>query len=93
MAEWRLYIGARYTSVAVVPDGRCPSMWRVTRGGRLSDMAILPCARDVALSWARPRGLGSGEVVHWVLGPSEERERTPVIEQPRSLATPAPTSK
>jgi hypothetical protein len=63
--ELRLYIGKRFTGITVVPDDRWPGMWRVRNGDCLSDMVNLTRAKDAALYWARPRGLGGEEIVRW----------------------------
>jgi hypothetical protein len=61
-----LYIGKRFTGVFVRPDATWPGMWRVhTADGQVSDMVNLTRAKDAAIAWARPKGLGGGEVVHW----------------------------
>jgi hypothetical protein len=66
MTSTWLYIGNRSTGVTLRPDSRWPQMWRVhSRDGRVSDMVNLTRAKDAAVAWARPRGLGSGEVVRW----------------------------
>jgi len=49
----------------LVPDDRWPGMWRVRNGDCLSDMVNLTRAKDAALCWARPRGLGGEEIVRW----------------------------
>jgi hypothetical protein len=40
-------------------------MWRARSGERLSDMVNLTRAKDAAIAWARPRGLGGTETVTW----------------------------
>jgi hypothetical protein len=60
-----LYIGRRKTSVSVRPDFEWPGIWRVHDGDRVSDMVNLSRAKDAAITWARPRGLGSDEVARW----------------------------
>jgi hypothetical protein len=56
----------------VVPDGKWPTMWRVRmRDGCLTDMVNLTRAKDAAIAYARPRGLGSSEIVRW------DRRETP----------------
>lgn len=61
-----LDISGRFTGFAVRPDTRWPGMWRVhAPDGRVSDLANLPRAKDAAVAWARPRGVGGTEVVHW----------------------------
>ncbi len=62
----RLYINSRFTGVTVVPDAEWPDMWRIRHDdGRLSDMVNLSRAKDAAITWARPRGLGGGEAAQW----------------------------
>jgi len=60
-----LHIGRRKTGVSVHPDPVWPAMWRVHQGGRVSDMVNISRAKEAAISWARPRGLGASEVAHW----------------------------
>jgi hypothetical protein len=67
----RLSIGKRFTGITVVPDDRWPDMWRVRNGEYLSDAVNLTRAKDAALCWAHPRGLGGGGVVRW------DRRETP----------------
>jgi hypothetical protein len=40
-------------------------MWRAHQDDRVSDMVNLTRAKDAAISWARPRGLGQSEVARW----------------------------
>jgi hypothetical protein len=61
----RLYIGERFTGIEIRPDERWPGMWRVASGDRVSDMVNITQAKDAAIAWARPRGLGGPETVHW----------------------------
>jgi hypothetical protein len=61
----RLYIGRMFTGVTVEPDSRWPDMWRVCVRDRKSDAVNLTRAKDAAITWARPRGLGGGEVIRW----------------------------
>jgi len=66
VSEQRLYIGSRFTGFAVRPDTQWPSMWRVHGpDGRVSDIVNLTRAKDAAVTWARPRGLGGDETVRW----------------------------
>jgi hypothetical protein len=52
-AGWRLFSGRRSFG-DVVPDGRCPGMWRsILTTGRLSDLANLSRARSAVLESAR----------------------------------------
>ena len=79
-APVRLSIGAKFAGVAVEPDPRWPNMWRVRVGDRLSDMGNLTRARDAAIAWARPRGLGSEEIAAW-----HRRETAPERSPMRSM--------
>jgi hypothetical protein len=60
-----LYIGNRFTGVSLEPDAVYPQMWRIRRGDQWSDMVNLMRAKEAAISWARPRGLGGAETVSW----------------------------
>ena len=60
-----LYIGNRFTGVSLEPDAVYPQMWRIRRGDQLSDTVNLTRAKEAAISWARPRGLGGAETVSW----------------------------
>jgi hypothetical protein len=61
-----LHIGRQLTGFTVRPDAVWPGMWRVhAADGRVSDMINSHRAKDAALAWARPRGLGGNETVHW----------------------------
>ena len=61
----KLYIGKTFTGVSVEPDRQWPGMWRVHQGEQISEMVNLTRAKDAAILWARPRGLGGNEVAHW----------------------------
>ena len=88
----RLYIGKRFTGITVVPDDRWPDMWRVCNGDCLSDVVNLARAKDAALYWARPRGLGGGEIVRW--DRRETAARAGVSEfSPAPAHSPIPTPK
>ena len=76
----RLYIGVKFTGVSVEPDATRSNMWRVRMGDRLSDMGNLTRARDAAIAWARPRGLGSEEIAAW-----HRRETAPERSPMRSM--------
>ena len=66
MIEIHLYIGNVKTGIVVVQDAKYASMWRVRRAdGSLTDMVNLTRAKDAALHFARPRGLGGKEIAHW----------------------------
>ena len=60
-----LFIGGRRAGVTVEPDATYPSAWRVRRSNDLSDITNISRAKDAAIVWARPKGLGGSEVVHW----------------------------
>jgi len=62
---YQLYIGKRSTGVSVREDPMWSGMWRIHQGSRVSDMVNLVRAKEAAISWARPRGLGSEEVARW----------------------------
>jgi hypothetical protein len=64
-AGYELQIGNVPVGVTVEPDPRWPAMWRARSGERLSDMVNLTRAKDAAIAWARPRGLGGTETVTW----------------------------
>jgi hypothetical protein len=76
-APLRLHIGAKFTGITLEPDG---ALWRVRQlsfvsngdwsragpaRGELSDITNISRAKDAAIAWARPKGLGGDEVVHW----------------------------
>lgn len=61
-----LFIGRKFTGVAVVQDKRYSAMWRIVgKDGEISDIVNLSRAKDAAITWARPRGLGGRESAHW----------------------------
>lgn len=60
-----LYIGNKWTGVSIQTDPDWPTMWRVRQGEQVSDMVNLSRAKDAAVAWARPRGLGGNEVATW----------------------------
>ena len=63
-----LRIGNRATGFIVRPDTQWPGMWRIhAPNGTVSDMVNLSRAKDATIAWARPRGLGGDEIVHWNL--------------------------
>lgn len=65
--SYDLHIGPRKTGYSIVLDAIYPNMWRVKdKHGNLSDMVNLSRAKDATLSFACPRGLGSGETVKWL---------------------------
>jgi hypothetical protein len=65
MSSIDLHIGRRTTGVSVSPDPVRAKMWRIHHGDRVSDIVNLTRAKDAAITWARPRGLGQAEVAHW----------------------------
>ena len=60
-----LHIGGQRTAVTVERDLVWSSMWRVQGGGHVSDIVSLARAKDAAIAWARPKGLGGNEVAIW----------------------------
>ena len=62
---WQLRIGTRDTGLTVCQDTCWPGMWRIHYQDKVSDMVNLTRAKDAAVSWVRPRGLGGTEVIHW----------------------------
>jgi hypothetical protein len=91
MTVHQLYFGRTFTGVSVEPDPKWPDMWRVRLGDRLSDMVNLTRARDAAIAWARPRGVGGEGVAVWHLRetPSEASPVAPTgpagVGEPASL--------
>jgi hypothetical protein len=65
MVEWRLRIGSRFTGLVIRPDDDYADLWRLHYRGEVSDMVNLSRAKDAAVSWVRPRGLGGSEVAKW----------------------------
>src|SRR5262245_53590411 len=54
LMEFRLYIGAKFTGIRVIPDEKYASMWRIhAPTGEVSDMVNLTRAKDAALTWGR----------------------------------------
>ena len=60
-----LIIGKQETGLEVRPDPKWPDMWRIHFKGEVSGMVNLPRAKDAAIGWARPKGLGGSEVATW----------------------------
>jgi hypothetical protein len=61
-----LHIGRKDTGFTVQPDPAWPQMWRIhAPDGRVSDMVNLTRAKDAAVAWARPRGLGGDDKAYW----------------------------
>ena len=62
----QLRIGNQETGFTIEPDSHWTSMWRIhAPNGTISDMVNLTRAKDAAIAWARPRGLGSTDIVRW----------------------------
>jgi hypothetical protein len=58
-AELKLYAGGKFTGIAVRPDLKYPSMWRIHAPDRPpSDMVNLSRAKDAAHVWAKLGGRG-----------------------------------
>lgn len=82
-SEHRLYVGSRFTGIAVVPDAKWPGMWRVrTPDGRLSDMVNLARAKDAGFARAH---VGGEEVARWHHRQSGGA-RAPVAKSPEGVA-------
>jgi len=60
-----LHIGGRRTGITIQRDAVHRGMWRVRQGDELSDITNISRAKEAAITWARPRGLGGDEVAHW----------------------------
>jgi hypothetical protein len=61
-----LRIGNNFTGISVHEDEKYPGMWRVhSANGVVSDMVNPSRAKDAAIAWARPHGLGGTEKVYW----------------------------
>jgi hypothetical protein len=61
-----LHIGNKFTVITVRQDAQWPTMWRIHGPDRKpSDIVNLARAKDAAIAWARPRGLGSTEAPIW----------------------------
>jgi hypothetical protein len=61
---FKLYVGKKFTGIAVVVDATWPGMFRVCgRDGRLSDMVNLSRAKDAAIAWAQAAGFFGGRQV------------------------------
>jgi hypothetical protein len=61
-----LWIGRRDTGVRLWPDGVFPILWRICwPDGALSPMGNISRAKEAAILFARPRGLGGHAVARW----------------------------
>jgi len=65
MSEYHLRIGNKLTGLVIRPDDRYDQMWRIHYQGKVSDMVNLTRAKDAAVGWVRPRGLGGTEKSSW----------------------------
>jgi|SRR5215467_9677937 len=83
---YRLFIGASFTGLTVRQDEHHPRLWRIhPRNGKPSDMVNLARAKDAAIAWARPKGLGGSEIAHWSYRQSPQDARhKPLDAQPIS---------
>ena len=77
MRAAELLINRTRTGVFIERDGVYPSMWRIVWGGARSDMVNLDRAKDAAVSWARPRGLGGNDAVRWAWNHRQSRANGP----------------
>ena len=75
---YRLRIGGKLTGLEVKPDAKYPQMWRIHYQGKVSDMVNLSRAKDAAVVWVRPKGLGGSEIAHW------DRRQTANGDQPEA---------
>jgi hypothetical protein len=76
MREWRLYIGGNFTGIVLRPDAKYPKMWRIHGNNQVSDMVNINRAKDAAVMWARPRGLGGTEEAQWRIRETASKGRT-----------------
>jgi hypothetical protein len=85
----RLYINRRSTGVTLHADDRFPWMFRIHwPDGQVSKRtASLPWAKDAALRYARPRGLGGKEQARWV--PDRESPAAVLFGPSQSTCTPS----
>jgi len=60
-----LFIGMKPTGLTVQPDETWPGMWRIHYQGQVSSMVNLTRAKEAAISWVRPKGLGGSEIAYW----------------------------
>jgi hypothetical protein len=90
VARLDLQIGKKRTGVSVRPDARWSSMWRIHQGTQVSDMANLSRAKDAAVVWARPRGLGGNEVPHWEKVRETAIQAPPIAPDAEPLSAPVP---
>jgi len=73
---WHLRIGRKPTGLILRQDDHYPGMWRIFYRDMVSDIANLTRAKEAAIGWVRPRGLGSEEVASW------NRRQTPAEASP-----------
>jgi hypothetical protein len=81
----KLYIAGKFTGLTLRTDAEWSAMWRLHHGNRVSDIVNLPRAKDAAVAWARPRGLGGGETVRW--DRRETAREAPPMRQSEGVAT------
>jgi hypothetical protein len=74
--EWHLRIGNQLMDITIRQDDQYPQLWRIHYRGTVSDMVNLPRAKEAALSWVRPRGLGGSETAKWTIGKSQREPAT-----------------
>jgi hypothetical protein len=79
-----LQIGRKDTGIVLRPDGLYPAMWRILwPDGALSPMGNLSRAKEAAVLFARPRGLGGHARARWHVreiacgGPPAARRASP----------------
>jgi hypothetical protein len=77
-----LRIGKKPTGLVMRQDNHYPGMWRIFYRGMVSDMVNLTRAKDAAIGWVRPRGLGSNEIARW------NRRETPDVGSPVRFRSP-----
>lgn len=65
-----LYVGQKRTGISILPNSKWPNMWRVCQNSYVSG---IDRAKDAAIHWARPRGLGGEETVRWKLRETRSR--------------------
>jgi hypothetical protein len=66
MSDWRLYMGRKFTGIAVRPDTKYPSMYRVYWPDLPpSEMANLTRAKDAAMRWVGRAGGDQGKQLQW----------------------------
>jgi hypothetical protein len=69
--EYHLRISRKKTGLILKPDAEYPNLYRIHYKGEVSDMVNLSRAKDAAVSWVQPKGLGGAEIAKW------ERRQSP----------------